>query len=88
MRMRIGRTSDFSRSSIRDVIIDLRSFAYARGVGMRTIQKLMGHMDISTTSLYCDLSDEMLRNEVELQRLLSGLLSATDGQDPTETLMR
>jgi integrase/recombinase XerD len=38
----------------------------ARGVGMRTIQKLMGHKHISTTALYCDVSDEMLRNDVEL----------------------
>jgi len=38
----------------------------ARGVGMRTIQKLMGHQNISTTALYCDVSDEMLRNAVEL----------------------
>jgi len=33
---------------------------------MRTIQKLMGHKHISTTALYCDISDEMLRNAVEL----------------------
>jgi integrase/recombinase XerD len=38
----------------------------AKGVGMRTIQKLMGHKYISTTALYCDVSDEMLRNAVEL----------------------
>jgi integrase/recombinase XerD len=38
----------------------------ARGVGMRTIQRLMGHKHISTTALYCDVSDEMLRNAVEL----------------------
>jgi integrase/recombinase XerD len=38
----------------------------AKGVGMRTIQKLMGHKHISTTALYCDVSDEMLRSAVEL----------------------
>jgi integrase/recombinase XerD len=38
----------------------------ARGVGMRTIQKLMGHRHISTTALYCDVSDDILRNAVEL----------------------
>ncbi len=38
----------------------------ARGVGMRTIQKLMGHKHIATTALYCDVSEEMLRNAVEL----------------------
>ena len=38
----------------------------ARGIGMRTIQMLMGHKHISTTALYCDVSDEQLRNAVEL----------------------
>ncbi|MFY9952547.1 tyrosine-type recombinase/integrase [Bradyrhizobium sp.] len=38
----------------------------ARGVGMRTIQKLMGHRNIGTTALYCDVSDETMRNAVEL----------------------
>jgi integrase/recombinase XerD len=38
----------------------------ACGVGMRTIQKLMGHKHISTTALYCDVSDEVLQNAVEL----------------------
>jgi integrase/recombinase XerD len=38
----------------------------AKGIGMRTIQKLMGHQHISTTALYCDVSDDTLRNAVEL----------------------
>jgi integrase/recombinase XerD len=38
----------------------------AKGIGMRTIQKLMGHKHISTTALYCDVSDDMLRNAVEV----------------------
>ena len=38
----------------------------AKGVGMRTIQKLMGHRHIGTTALYCDVSDETLKNAVEL----------------------
>ena len=38
----------------------------AKGVGMRTIQKLMGHRNISTTAFYCDVSDETMRNAVEL----------------------
>jgi len=38
----------------------------AKGVGMRTIQRLMGHRHIGTTALYCDVSDETLRNAVEL----------------------
>jgi integrase/recombinase XerD len=38
----------------------------AKGVGMRTIQKLMGHRNIDTTVLYCDVSDETMRNAVEL----------------------
>jgi integrase/recombinase XerD len=38
----------------------------SKGIGMRTIQKLMGHQNISTTALYCDVSDEIMRNAVEL----------------------
>ena len=38
----------------------------AKGVGMRTIQRLMGHRNIGTTALYCDVSDETMRNAVEL----------------------
>ena len=38
----------------------------AKGVGMRTIQMLMGHKHIGTTALYCDVSDETLRNAVGL----------------------
>ena len=38
----------------------------ASGVGMKTIQKLMGHRHIGTTALYCEVSDETLRNAVEL----------------------
>ena len=37
-----------------------------RALGMRTIQKLMGHRNIGTTALYCDVSDETMRNAVEL----------------------
>lgn len=32
------------------------------GIGMRTIQMLLGHANISTTALYCDVSDEQLIN--------------------------
>ncbi|MBT3812186.1 MAG: site-specific integrase [Gammaproteobacteria bacterium] len=38
----------------------------AKGVGMRTIQKLMGHKHIGTTALYCDVSDDTLRSAVGL----------------------
>lgn len=38
----------------------------AQGVGMRTIQKLMGHQHIGTTALYCDVSDDQLRQAVKL----------------------
>lgn len=38
----------------------------ASGVGMKTIQKLMGHRHIGTTALYCEVSDETLRKAVEL----------------------
>jgi integrase/recombinase XerD len=37
-----------------------------RGVGMRTIQRLMGHKHIGTTALYCEVSDEIMRSAVEL----------------------
>jgi integrase/recombinase XerD len=46
-----------------------RSFATrlnSKGVGMRTIQKLMGHKHIGTTASYCEVSDEQLRNAVDL----------------------
>jgi hypothetical protein len=33
---------------------------------MRTIQKLMGHRHIGTTALYCDVSEDTLRNAVEV----------------------
>jgi integrase/recombinase XerD len=36
------------------------------GVGMRTIQRLMDHRHIGTTALYCEVSDAMMRNAVEL----------------------
>ncbi len=32
------------------------------GIGMATIQQLMGHSSIQTTALYCHVSDEQLRN--------------------------
>ena len=38
----------------------------AKGVGMRTIQKLMGHKHIATTAFYCDVSDDQLQNAVEM----------------------
>ncbi|MGA7530851.1 MAG: site-specific integrase, partial [Pseudolabrys sp.] len=38
----------------------------AKGIGMRTIQRLMGHKHIGTTALYCDVSEDTLRNAVEL----------------------
>jgi integrase/recombinase XerD len=37
-----------------------------KGVGMKTIQKLMGHRNTGTTALYCDVSDATMRNAVEL----------------------
>jgi integrase/recombinase XerD len=42
-----------------------RTFATRKnelGIGMRTIQQLMGHANIQTTALYCDVSDKQLRN--------------------------
>ncbi len=37
-----------------------------KGVGMRTIQRLMGHRNIGTTALYCDVSETTLCKAVEL----------------------
>lgn len=42
-----------------------RTFATVKnelGIGMATIQHLMGHSSIQTTALYCHVSDEQLRN--------------------------
>jgi site-specific recombinase XerD len=33
---------------------------------MRTIQRLTGQRHIGTTALYCEVSDEAMRNAVEL----------------------
>ena len=46
-----------------------RSFATrasSKGISMRVLQKLMGHKNIQTTSIYIYASDDMLRNAVEL----------------------
>jgi integrase/recombinase XerD len=46
-----------------------RTFAvrlHAKGVAMRTIQKLMGHRNLGTTARCCAGSDDALRNAVEL----------------------
>ncbi len=42
-----------------------RTFATRKnelGIGMRTIQQLLGHANIATTALYCDVSDRQLKN--------------------------
>lgn len=44
-----------------------RTFASAMnasGVGMRTIQQLLGHANIQTTALYCEVTDQQLANAV------------------------
>jgi integrase/recombinase XerD len=38
----------------------------AKGIGMRTIQKLMGHRHIGTTALYCEVNEDLMRNAVEV----------------------
>ena len=46
-----------------------RTFATRKnelGIGMRTIQQLLGHANITTTALYCDVSDDQLRNAANL----------------------
>lgn len=37
-----------------------------KGIGMKTIQRLMGHKNIGTTALYCEVSEIIMRNAVEL----------------------
>jgi len=42
-----------------------RTFATRKnelGIGMRTIQQLLGHAGIASTALYCDVSDKQLAN--------------------------
>jgi site-specific recombinase XerD len=58
----LARIRTSSHSGIRTFATRLN----AKGIGMRTIQKLMGHQNIGTTALYCDVSDETPRNAVEL----------------------
>jgi integrase/recombinase XerD len=38
----------------------------AKSVGMRTIQKLMGHRNIGTKASYCEVSNKIMRSAVEL----------------------
>jgi integrase/recombinase XerD len=37
-----------------------------KGVGMKTIQRLMGHKNITTTAIYCEVSEAAMKNAVEL----------------------
>lgn len=46
-----------------------RTYATAiasKGVGLRVLMRLMGHRNVSTTAVYIDANDNMLRNAVEL----------------------
>ena len=36
------------------------------GVGMRTIQEVLGHRNIGTTALYCDVTDAQIEAAVNL----------------------
>jgi len=38
----------------------------SQGVGLRVLMRLMGHRNVSTTTVYIDANDNMLRNAVEL----------------------
>jgi len=38
----------------------------SKGVGLRVLMRLMGHRNVSTTAVYIDANDNMLRNAVEL----------------------
>ena len=53
-----------------------RSFATAlasRGVGVRVLMRAMGHRNISTTIVYLDASDDMLRRAVSLVCILRNM---------------
>ena len=46
-----------------------RNYATAiasKGVGLRVLMRLLGHRNVSTTAVYIDANDNMLRNAVEL----------------------
>jgi integrase/recombinase XerD len=38
----------------------------SKGVGLRVLMRLMGHRNVSTTAVYIDANDNMLRSAVEL----------------------
>lgn len=38
----------------------------SQGVGLRVLMRLMGHRNVSTTAVYIDANDVMLRRAVEL----------------------
>ena len=38
----------------------------SQGVGLRVLMRLMGHRNVSTTALYIDVNDNMLRKGVML----------------------
>ncbi len=38
----------------------------SQGVGLRVLMRLMGHRNVSTTAVYIDANDDMLRRAVEL----------------------
>ena len=63
------RKGELTRNELELNQIKRRRFATRlneKEVGMRTIQKLMGHRHIGTTALYCEVSDTMMRNAVEV----------------------
>ncbi|NDH69303.1 MAG: site-specific integrase [Gammaproteobacteria bacterium] len=44
----------------------MRLMGHRQGVGLRVLMRLMGHRNVSTTAVYIDANDNMLRNAVEL----------------------
>jgi site-specific recombinase XerD len=38
----------------------------SQGVGLRVLMRLMGHRNVSTTAVYIDANDDMLRKAAEL----------------------
>jgi integrase/recombinase XerD len=59
---RVGIDGASSHSGRRTFATNIAS----KGVGIKVLQKLLGHKNIQTTSVYIYASDDMLRKAVEL----------------------
>lgn len=67
---KISDNANLGRSiSAHDTRRSFASHAISRGVDILVIQHLLGHANLSTTEIYCELSDD--RKEFEYRRLMS-----------------